>query len=192
MLRSSGLIALVVRLYSDASAEDIIKVEPEFVEAIGLSQHLSPTRANGLASMLQRLKGSGTIGCEIHKRLIWTDQSYIMRIGTICGAPMVRLSKLTDYASVILAQMARYPDVLWSAGQLSDESSIPKPTCTKLLKLLVKGGIADINARRSGGYSLARAPSQIPVKVIIEAIEGPTAITECGTDELWQLCTTVQ
>ena len=52
----SGLIALVVRLYSNASAEDIIKTEPEFVEAIGLSQHLSPTRANGLASMLQRLK----------------------------------------------------------------------------------------------------------------------------------------
>ena len=52
----SGLIALVVRLYSKASAEDIIKTEPEFVEALGLSQHLSPTRANGLASMLQRLK----------------------------------------------------------------------------------------------------------------------------------------
>ncbi|MGB2474412.1 MAG: SufE family protein, partial [Litorivicinaceae bacterium] len=52
----SGLIALVVRLYSKASAEEIIKTEPEFVEALGLSQHLSPTRANGLASMLQRLK----------------------------------------------------------------------------------------------------------------------------------------
>ena len=52
----SGLVALVVRLYSKASAEEIIKTEPEFVEALGLSQHLSPTRANGLASMLQRLK----------------------------------------------------------------------------------------------------------------------------------------
>ncbi len=52
----SGLIALVVRLYSDASATEIVTTEPEFVEAIGLSQHLSPTRANGLASMLQRLK----------------------------------------------------------------------------------------------------------------------------------------
>ena len=52
----SGLIALVVRLYSDASAEDIITTDPEFVEAIGLTQHLSPTRANGLASMMQRLK----------------------------------------------------------------------------------------------------------------------------------------
>jgi len=52
----SGLIALVIRLYSNASAEEIVKTEPEFVKAIGLSQHLSPTRANGLASMLQRLK----------------------------------------------------------------------------------------------------------------------------------------
>ena len=52
----SGLIALVVRLYSKASAEEIIKTEPEFVEALGLSPHLSATRANGLASMLQRLK----------------------------------------------------------------------------------------------------------------------------------------
>jgi cysteine desulfuration protein SufE len=52
----SGLIALVVRLYSGASAREIIETEPEFVEALGLSQHLSPTRANGLASMLTRLR----------------------------------------------------------------------------------------------------------------------------------------
>ena len=96
---------------------------------------------------------------------------------------MVRLSKLTDYASVILAQMARQPDILWSAGQLSDESSVPKPTCIKLLKLLVKGGVLTSTQGARGGYSLARVPSQIPIKVIIEAIEGPTAITECGTDE---------
>lgn len=52
----SGLIALVVRLYSGASAQDIVQTEPKFVDALGLSQHLSPTRANGLASMLTRLK----------------------------------------------------------------------------------------------------------------------------------------
>lgn len=52
----SGLIALVIRLYSGASAREIIETEPEFVDALGLSQHLSPTRANGLASMLARLK----------------------------------------------------------------------------------------------------------------------------------------
>jgi cysteine desulfuration protein SufE len=52
----SGLIALVVRLYSGASAREIVQTEPTFVDALGLSQHLSPTRANGLASMLTRLK----------------------------------------------------------------------------------------------------------------------------------------
>ncbi|MGA1207100.1 MAG: SufE family protein [Gammaproteobacteria bacterium] len=52
----SGLIALVTRLYSGAPAEAILNTSPTFVEAIGLSQHLSPTRANGLASMLDRLK----------------------------------------------------------------------------------------------------------------------------------------
>lgn len=56
----SGLIALVVRLYSNASAEEIVLTEPEFVNTIGLSQHLSPNRANGLASMLQRLKAEAT------------------------------------------------------------------------------------------------------------------------------------
>ena len=100
-----------------------------------------------------------------------------------CDTSMVRLSKLTDYASVILAQMAKKPDILWSAGQLAEESAIPKPTCIKLLKLLVKGGVLTSIQGSRGGYSLAKSPSRIPVKAIIEAIEGPTAITECGTDE---------
>jgi len=52
----AGLIALVIRLYSGASPQAIVETEPEFVEALGLTQHLSPTRANGLASMLTRLK----------------------------------------------------------------------------------------------------------------------------------------
>ncbi|MDB4021826.1 SufE family protein [Litorivicinus sp.] len=52
----SGLIALVIRLYSGASAQEIIQTNPDFIGAIGLSQHLSPTRANGLASMLTRVK----------------------------------------------------------------------------------------------------------------------------------------
>ncbi|MDC1319833.1 SufE family protein [Litorivicinus sp.] len=52
----SGLIALVIRLYSGASAQEIVQTKPDFIGAIGLSQHLSPTRANGLASMLTRVK----------------------------------------------------------------------------------------------------------------------------------------
>ena len=52
----SGLIALLLRVYSGRSAEEILNTRPEFVDAIGLSQHLSPTRANGLNAMLRAVR----------------------------------------------------------------------------------------------------------------------------------------
>lgn len=52
----SGLIALVLRVYSDRSAQEIVDTEPQFVATIGLAKHLSPTRSNGLAAMLAKLK----------------------------------------------------------------------------------------------------------------------------------------
>lgn len=52
----SGLIALVLRVYSDRSAQEIVDTEPTFIQAIGLAKHLSPTRSNGLVAMLARLK----------------------------------------------------------------------------------------------------------------------------------------
>ncbi|HEY8683113.1 MAG TPA: SufE family protein [Rhodanobacter sp.] len=53
----SGLIALVLRVYSNRSAQEIVATEPEFIATIGLAKHLSPTRSNGLAAMLAKLKG---------------------------------------------------------------------------------------------------------------------------------------
>ncbi|MBL8298817.1 MAG: SufE family protein [Rhodanobacteraceae bacterium] len=52
----TGLIALLLRVYSGRSADTIIAVEPRFVDSIGLAKHLSPTRSNGLAAMLQTIK----------------------------------------------------------------------------------------------------------------------------------------
>ncbi len=52
----SGLIALLLRVYSGREAEEILATEPEFIDAIGLSEHLSPTRANGLNAMLQAVR----------------------------------------------------------------------------------------------------------------------------------------
>jgi cysteine desulfuration protein SufE len=52
----SGLIALVLRVYSDRPAAEIVATEPAFIEQIGLAKHLSPTRSNGLAAMLAKLK----------------------------------------------------------------------------------------------------------------------------------------
>ncbi len=52
----SGLIALLLRVYSGRSAAEILATEPRFIDAIGLARHLSPTRSNGLAAMLARIK----------------------------------------------------------------------------------------------------------------------------------------
>jgi len=52
----SGLIALVLRVYSNRSAREIVETEPTFIQEIGLAKHLSPTRSNGLAAMLAKLK----------------------------------------------------------------------------------------------------------------------------------------
>ena len=53
----SGLIALLIQVYSGCSAQQIIDTEPFFIREIGLSDHLSPTRANGLHAMLGAIKG---------------------------------------------------------------------------------------------------------------------------------------
>ncbi len=53
----SGLIALLIQVYSGCSAQQIVDTEPYFIEEIGLSDHLSPTRANGLHAMLGAIKG---------------------------------------------------------------------------------------------------------------------------------------
>ncbi len=53
----SGLIALVLRVYSGRPAREILDTEPTYIQAIGLAKHLSPTRSNGLAAMLKKLKG---------------------------------------------------------------------------------------------------------------------------------------
>ncbi|MDX1624908.1 MAG: SufE family protein [Wenzhouxiangellaceae bacterium] len=53
----SGLIYLLLRVYSGRSAEEILATEPRFIEEIGLGQHLSPTRANGLNAMLAAIRG---------------------------------------------------------------------------------------------------------------------------------------
>jgi cysteine desulfuration protein SufE len=52
----SGLIALLLRVYSGRTASEILATEPKFIEAIGLAKHLSPTRSNGLAAMLAAIK----------------------------------------------------------------------------------------------------------------------------------------
>ncbi len=53
----SGLIALILRVYSGRTAREILDTEPTYIESIGLAKHLSPTRSNGLVAMLKTIKG---------------------------------------------------------------------------------------------------------------------------------------
>lgn len=53
---TKGLVSFIVRLYNGNTPSTILKTEPEFISKIGMAQHLSPTRANGLASMVKKMK----------------------------------------------------------------------------------------------------------------------------------------
>ncbi len=92
---------------------------------------------------------------------------------------MIRMSKLTDYAILILAHLARSPGTL-TAHELAERSRVPLPTVSKLAKELSKAGLVVSHRGRNGGYGLARTAEQISVAEIVEALEGPIALTECA------------
>ena len=93
---------------------------------------------------------------------------------------MIRMSKLTDYAIVLLAHLARSERTL-TAQELAGRSRVPLPTVSKLCKELSRAGIVVSHRGRHGGYSLARGADAISVAEIVEALEGPISLTECGT-----------
>lgn len=96
---------------------------------------------------------------------------------------MLRLSKLTDYAVVIMAQLAREPQRLYTTKELADELSLPRPTVSKLLKMLMNAELLSSKRGVQGGYQLAKAAHLIAASDLIVAIEGPLAMTECSLAE---------
>ena len=93
---------------------------------------------------------------------------------------MLRVTKLTDYATVVLAALAVAPNRVRSAAELAERSRLELPTVSKVLKPLAHAGLVTGFRGASGGYRLARAPSQISLIEIVEAIEGPLGMTECS------------
>jgi FeS assembly SUF system regulator len=93
---------------------------------------------------------------------------------------MLRLSRLTDYATVILAALAEEPDHVRTATALADCTRIAAPTVSKLLKQLQRSGLVASTRGLHGGYQLARPASQISAAAILEALEGPVALTDCS------------
>jgi FeS assembly SUF system regulator len=96
---------------------------------------------------------------------------------------MIRLGKLTDYGLVLMTRIAQHQErSQHTARDLAIESRLPLPTVSKLLKLLLQGGVLVSHRGVKGGYSLARATDAISVAEIVTILEGPIALTECSTD----------
>lgn len=93
---------------------------------------------------------------------------------------MLRMSKLADYAFILLSQMALQEKTVWSAATLSFETQLPLPTVAKLMKLLAKGAIVTAQRGAAGGYTLVRSAESISIAQIIEAVDGPIGLTECS------------
>ena len=93
---------------------------------------------------------------------------------------MLRVTKLTDYATVVLTVLAARPGEVLSATELADAAGLEPPTVSKLLKPLAQAGLVEGLRGVHGGYRLARPATDISLIEIVEAMEGPLAITECS------------
>ncbi|WP_440615569.1 SUF system Fe-S cluster assembly regulator [Cysteiniphilum sp. 6C5] len=92
---------------------------------------------------------------------------------------MLKVSKLADYAVMIVLKFAQNPQGLYSATDLIGLTGLNLPTVRKLLKLLSLKGILLAKRGAEGGYTLASEVSEISVLDIVEAIDGQLAFTEC-------------
>jgi FeS assembly SUF system regulator len=91
---------------------------------------------------------------------------------------MLRLSKLTDYAVVVLVRLSAAEGVQTSPG-IAAATGVPEPTVAKVLKTLANGGLVASQRGARGGYRLLRPLSAIPISDVIAAIDGPIALTAC-------------
>jgi Rrf2 family protein len=106
---------------------------------------------------------------------------------------LIRLSKRADYGLIAVRRLGLLTDgTCRSAREIAEEYSIPPALMAKLLQRLARVGLIASLHGTKGGYQLARPTSQITVRDVIEAIEGPVALLECLDErkgECPQLCT---
>ena len=93
---------------------------------------------------------------------------------------MLRVSKLTDYATAVMTCLASAGDGVTSAQALAERARLELPTVSKLLKQLAQAGLVASTRGINGGYRLARAPKRITIADIVTAMEGPIGMTECS------------
>lgn len=95
---------------------------------------------------------------------------------------MLRMTKLADYATMVMAYLAQNPGKLCSALEISGNTGLELPTVSKLLKQLARSGLLLAKRGTCGGYMLMQPPREISLVDIIETIEGqPIGLTECSS-----------
>ena len=92
---------------------------------------------------------------------------------------MLKLSRMIDYGVVVLSQMANSREDLTTAPGLAEATGLPAPMVSKVLKSLARSDLVISHRGVRGGYSLSRDPEAISVAEIVEALEGPVALTAC-------------
>ena len=95
---------------------------------------------------------------------------------------MIRLTNLADYGVVLMCEIAN-GDGRISAQDLSTSTNIPLPTVSKILNALGRHTLLVSHRGLKGGFSLAKPVDDISVADIIEAIDGPIALTHCSEPE---------
>lgn len=95
---------------------------------------------------------------------------------------MIKLSKLTDYAVVILAAMAGEQGIRMTAAGLADKTKLPEPTVAKVLKILARENVIESIRGANGGYILSQSAQDIKITSVIAAMDGPLAIAACVED----------
>lgn len=95
---------------------------------------------------------------------------------------MLRISKLTDYGTVMLSFMAQNPAQAYNTAELARALGVSVATASKVMKQLARHRLVQSLRGARGGYLLARVPGEISVAEVIEAMEGPIGITECALD----------
>ncbi len=96
---------------------------------------------------------------------------------------MLRMSRMTDYGTVVLATLAGQPGKVFSAVEVADATQLNEPTVKKILKTLAKADLVDSFRGQQGGYALKGDAEHISAARILDALEGPVALTECSAAE---------
>lgn len=83
-----------------------------------------------------------------------------------------------------MAAAAREPAVKLSAAQVAELTAIPPPTVAKLMGTLARAGLLTASRGVAGGFTLSRAPAAISVAEVVEAVDGPIALTSCAGNDV--------